>query len=155
MEPEHFQDFLTNRYFPALDHYKKRAFRNQQQYKLLQSLMLILSSITTLAVGLAPFLDFLALKVSALVCSFVVSVIAGLLRSFSYREKWAFYNKMFNDLQNEYDLYSAQANAYSDSDDKERLFVSHIRKLLNEGMSSMAFGTVPRTQTPQVSPSTK
>src|SRR6266700_2113116 len=126
MNKEDFDAFLKRRYYPALARYKNRAFSNQQMYKRLQWITIIISVITAMLIGSEQFFDWTAIKLTALGTSVLVTGLATALKTFSYQEKWAFYNKMSTDLENEFDLYKSVSTIYSTESDKEAYFVSKI-----------------------------
>ncbi|SRR5258708_1754549 len=153
MDKEAFDDFLKRRYYSALIQYKNRAFSNQQMYKRLQWFTIVLSVITAILVGSEQFFNWTPIKLLALATSVIVSGLATALKTFSYQEKWALYNKISTDLENEFDSYKSSSGSYADESDKESLFVSKIIAILNERAASMLYATIPPpTRTPQELP---
>lgn len=143
MDKELFDDFMKRRYRPALARYKNRAFSNQQMYKKLQWFTIITSVVTAMLVGSEQFFDWPPIKLVALGASVVVSGLATALKTFSYQEKWAFYNKMSTELENKFDIYKANTGPYTKEADKESFFISKIIDILNEGTDGMLYATIP------------
>jgi hypothetical protein len=143
MDADKFEHFLKERYKRELNHYRQRAHSNQLQYKQLQWSLIILSLISAIAVALEAFFDWLPLRVLAAIITIMVSGLATILKTFSYQEKWAFYCKMCNELENEWDLYQAGTERYKQVDDKEQYFVMRIRALLDQGINTMHNLTLP------------
>ena len=147
MDVNKFESFLQERYEPELEHYRKRAILNQRQYKQLEWGMIIFSLASAVAVALEAFFDWVPLKVFAAIIAILVTGLATILKTFNYQEKWAFYRKMCNDLENEWDLYQAEAERYKQEKDKEQYFVMRIRAILDQGVNTMPNLTLPPPHT--------
>jgi Protein of unknown function (DUF4231) len=142
MEEQKFEKFFKTTYTAKLIHYRQRALYNQRRYQWLTWAIVIFSMMTAILVGLEPFFDWLIIKLLAIVLSIIVSSLTAALKTFNFQEKWAFYNKICNELENEYDLYQANAEGYASTDDKERYFVVRVWALINQTTTLMKNATV-------------
>src|SRR5579859_7645950 len=130
MDKHQFEQFFKTTYTTKLTHYRQRALHNQRRHQWLTWAIVICSMLTAILVGLEPFFDWLIIKLLAIVLSIIVSSLTGALKTFKFEEKWDFYNKICNELENEYALYQANAEGYELTDDKERYFVVRVRALI-------------------------
>lgn len=146
MDKEALDDFMKRRYYLVLNQYQERAFHNQRTYKILRWIMIVLSMATAILLGSEQFFDWVPIKLVALITSVIVSGLATALSTFSYQEKWTFYNKMCTDLENEFDIYIANGDTYSKVDDKESMFVTRVNHIINEGVNTMPTLTIPRSR---------
>ncbi len=146
MDKEVFHEFMKSRFYPTLNQYKERAFRNQQAYKGLQWIMIVFSTATAMLLGSEQFFDQVPLKVIALITSIIVSGLATALRTFGYQERWTLYNKMRIELESEFDTYIANGEGYSKAEDKESLFIMRVNSIINEGMNTLPTLTIPRSR---------
>jgi hypothetical protein len=144
MKPDKFNAFLDNTYIPKRNFYYQRARYHQRTYQVLQWLTIGLSLANAILVGLQPFFSSLWLKVLAVVCSITIASLAVILKTFNYQEKWANYNKTFNDLEAEYDIYLANGEKYSEEADKESYFILRVRGILNQANATNPYTTVPQ-----------
>ena len=144
MDKEDFEKFLQDRYYPALQHYYSRAFRNQQIYRWIEWAIIGLSLVTAILVAIEGFFDWLYLKLSAVVTSVIVTSLAAALKTLNSQAKSAFYSKVCNRLENEYDIYKSGSEVYESTDNKESFFVIRVRAILNEA-STIKDGTIPST----------
>ncbi len=134
MEKDAFDRFLRERYHSSLDHFRHRAIYNRRIYNWLQWSIIILSGLNALLIGLQTVFDSIQGKVTALVISVIISILAGAFKTFNFQEKWATYQKLIVNMENEYDLYTASSGIYSQNDNKESLFVTQVRAIITEGI---------------------
>ena len=146
MDKVAFDDFMKRRYYFVVNQYKTRAYYNQRTYRILRWIMIVLSMATAILLGSEQFFDLIPIKLVALITSVIVSGLATALNTFSYQEKWTFYNKMCTDLENEYDIYLANAETYSKADDKDSMFITRVNRIINEGVNTMSTLTIPRSR---------
>jgi hypothetical protein len=142
MDGQKFEQFFKKTYTIKLEHYRQRARYNQQCSRWVTWTIVIFSMATAILVGLEPFFDWLIIKLLAIVLSIIVSSLTATLKTFNFQEKWDSYNKACNELENEYDLYQANAEGYASADDKEREFIIRVRALINQTTTSMKYATV-------------
>jgi Protein of unknown function (DUF4231) len=143
MKLDRFNAFLENTYIPKKDFYYQRARYHQRTYQNLQWLTIGLSLANAILVGVQPFFSFIWIKVLAMVCSITVASLAVVLKTFNYQEKWAAYNKTFNDLEKEYDIYLAGGEKYSKEQDKESYFILRVHGILDQANATNPYTTVP------------
>ena len=91
-----------------------------------------------------PFFSFIWIKVLALVCSITIASLAVVLKTFNYQEKWSLITE-FNDLEEEYDIYLAGGEKYSEEQDKESYFILRVRGILNQANATNPYATVPQS----------
>src|SRR5947209_10680312 len=116
---EKFQQFLTNKYQPALDNAQQRVLYHQRVAKWFEWLLIVFSAITTILLAISSFLKELPITPLIAICSAIVTVIATTMKSLDTQAKWSFYQKLENDLQDEYYLYSFDCDEYKQSTNKE------------------------------------
>src|SRR5579859_4929891 len=143
MEQEAFQQFLKVKYQGELRQARQRALHHQRLAKWSEWGLLAFSALTTILLAFSSFLKNLPITPLTAVCSAVVTVIAATMKSLRTQEKWSFYQKLSNDLDNEYYLYSAQEGIYQKFSDKEAQFVKRIITRLNEADQEMPRRTLP------------
>ncbi len=142
MDEQKFEQFFKTTYTTKLTHYRQRALYNQRRYQWLTWAIVVCSMTTAILVGLEPFFDWLIIKLLAIVLAIIVSSLTTALKTFNFQEKWDFYNKISNELENEHDLYQASAEHYASTDDKERYFVVRVWALINQSTTLMKNATV-------------
>lgn len=137
MDTEDFQQFLRNKYQPELDQARQRARYHQRFAKWSEWILIIFSAITTILLAFSSFLNGLSVMPLTAICSAIVTVIATTMKSLKTQEKWSFYQKLGNDLDNEYYLYSSGEGVYQKFSDKQAQFVKRVIALLNEADRKM------------------
>lgn len=149
MEREVFDDFLQNQYLPTLEHNEKRAAYNRLFYQYLQWSIIVLSGLNALLVGLQTIFEPIFIKIITLIVSILISILAGVFKTFNFQEKWAEYHKRATKLKYEYNMYSAGADAYAQTKDKDKEshFVERVGTLFTEWTNNMPNATIQRSRT--------
>ncbi|MGH2509962.1 MAG: DUF4231 domain-containing protein [Ktedonobacteraceae bacterium] len=137
MDQEAFEQFLKDRYYPTLHHAQQRAVHHQRVAKGLEWALIVLSATTSILLAISSLIKVLPITPIVAVLSAIVTVIASLMKSLKSHEKFSFYRKLGNDLQNEYAMYDAQIGGYQKFADKEQLFVKRILSLLGKADQKM------------------
>src|SRR5579859_1523231 len=122
MDQEAFQQFLKDKYQAELRQARRRATHHQRFAKWSEWGLIILSAITTILLAISSLFKGLSLTPIITMCSAFVTVIAATVKSLQTQEKWSFYQKLSNDLDNEYYLYKAQEGIYQKFADKDVQF---------------------------------
>jgi len=149
VDQQAFQQFLKNKYEAELHLARQRAVYHQRFAKGSEWGLIVFSAITTILLAISSFLKELPITPITAVCSAIVTVIAATMKSLKTQEKWSFYQKLSNDLENEYYLFQAHEGIYQKFADKDAQFVKRVISLLDEANQKMPQRTLPDT------PSTK
>lgn len=145
MDQEAFQQFLTSKFHVELRQAQQRATHHQRFAKWSEWGLILFSSITTILLAISSFLKGLPITPFTAVCSAFVTIVAATMKSLRTQEKWSFYQKLSNDLENEYYLYKAQEGIYHKFTDKDAQFVKRVISLLDEANKKMPQRTLPDT----------
>jgi hypothetical protein len=137
VDQEAFQQFLTSKFQVELRQARQRATHHQRFAKWSEWGLIIFSSITTVLLAISSFLRGLPITPLTAVCSAFVTTIAATMKSLRTQEKWSFYQKLSNDLENEYYLYKAQEGIYHKFTDKEAQFVKRVISLIDDANKKM------------------
>lgn len=143
MEQEAFQQFLKEKYQPELHQAKRRALYHQRFAQRSEWGLILFSAITTILLAISPFLHGFPIMPLTAICSTIVTVIATITKSLRTQEKRSFYQKLSDDMENEYYLYQAREGIYQKFADKEAQFVKRIITLLKEANQNMPQRTLP------------
>lgn len=132
MEPQQFKKYLDERYKNQVDWYDKKSMINQKKYNYIQFFLIIFSSLTPILI----VIDFCQpinayIKWSPVFTSVIVAILTSVLKCFKYQENWINYRSTCETLKKEYYYYEAAINQYSDSEDKEALFVERVESLIS------------------------
>ena len=137
VDQEAFQQFLKNKFQAELRQARLRAAHHQRFTKWSEWGLIFFSAATTILLAISSFLKGLPITPITAVCSAFVTVIAATMKSLKTQEKWSFYQKLSNDLDNEYYLYKAQEGIYQKFADKDAQFVKRVISLLDEANQKM------------------
>lgn len=132
MEQQRFDDYLQNRYRDQIDWYDKKSMSNQNTYKNIQKVLIILSASTPVLIAIT-FYYFTKWYVALfpIVISVIVAILTSVVKTFKYQENWMNYRTICETLKKEYYLYQAEIGDYGDTVDKEALFVERVESLIS------------------------
>lgn len=111
-----------------MEWYNKKSALYKRLHNVSQVALIILSAITPVLILLQDW-DF---KSFAIVTSTAVSAIVALAAKFKIYETWIGYRGATEAMRREYSLYSCSAGNYHDVDDKDRLFIENIEKIITD-----------------------
>lgn len=132
MDKAAFDQYLKERYFDQIDWYDRKSLWNQKWYTRLQWCMIILAALTPALVAIdASALDLAFVKWIAVVTSFSVAVLAAALKTFKFQENWMNYRTTCETLRKEIHLYRGGVGEYSNTKDREALFVERVESLIS------------------------
>ncbi|MCK4752148.1 MAG: DUF4231 domain-containing protein [Planctomycetes bacterium] len=128
MEQELFEKYLKERYEKEIDWYDKTSIKNKRFYKFFQWGALIISPIVVVLVAFLPEeIKWLTATIAA-----ILAIITAALKAFKYQENWLTFRTIAESLKKEKYFYEAELNDYSDSSDKEALFVERVEALISK-----------------------
>lgn len=132
MDKEAFSEYMKNRYEQQIAWYDSKASENQATYRLLQWSAIILAALTPVLIEL----DLDAVMGNgfgrlATLTSVLVAILTSGLKTFKYQENWITYRTTCETLRKERHFYDAELGEYSQSDDKEALFVDRVESLIS------------------------
>lgn len=92
-------------------------------------------------------------KLLSLIISVAVVILASLIKTFNYQEKWVNYSIIYHDLESEIAHFYAGVGAYASADiDTESLFKSNVESILSRADEVwLAIHKPDRTQSPSPS----
>jgi len=120
MDKEIFNEYIETRYQSQLSYYSKASSKNQNRYKQLQWVLIILSATAPI---LAAF-DLKQMQVPVVIISGLVAILTAVLKTFQYQELWINYRATSELLKPEIYYYKFGVGPYSENGiDRETLFV--------------------------------
>lgn len=129
MEVAEFEKYLEERYHPQIKWYDTKAIANQNTYKIIQWLVIILAAVTPVLVAVAikgTWEHWVAVVISAL-----VAIGTAALKTFKYQENWINYRTTCETLRKEIHYYNARINDYETSNDPMALFIERVEALIS------------------------
>ena len=129
MEDAEFEKYLEERYYPQIKWYDKKSISNQNIYKIIQWIVIILAAVTPVLVAIVDveaWLRWVAVVISAL-----VAIGTSVLKTFKYQENWINYRTTCETLRKEIHYYNASINDYESSNDPMALFVERVEALIS------------------------
>jgi hypothetical protein len=143
MDKEVLDQYIHEKYQPALAYYMEKARSYRRTYVQMQWSILVLSGLNAFLIGLQTLFDWTLIRIITFLISVVISVLAGAFKAFDYQGKWTAYNQIVTNLRYEYDMHMAEAGEYSQASDKDKLFIAKVSALMREVSGDMPNITVP------------
>ena len=131
MEKTEFDIYITERYQPQVSWYDEKSKYNQDWYKWLQLILIILSALTPVIIAMDFCYQDAIYRVLSICSAVLVAIIGSGLKVFKFQENWIDYRTTCETLKKEIYLYRASASEYSDTPDKEALFVERVESLIS------------------------
>jgi hypothetical protein len=132
MEDNVFRSWRKERFEGELNGSALWNRRNDWAYKLLQLVIIVLSSLVTVALALGKFVPSFPGQVCAILGSLIVTAAAASLKIFNFQGKALHYARKYDALMREQSLYEAAADDYSETEDKSQLFVRRVEEIISE-----------------------
>ncbi len=127
MEQAKFEEYQTKRYQNQIDWYSDRATRNKRFYYAFQWGVIVLSaSIPVLIASIPKTHQWITIAISIF-----LAIGTTALKTFKFQENWINYRTISETLKKEKYFYDAGLDAYSDTSDKEALFVERVESLIS------------------------
>ena len=127
MEVAEFEKYLEERYHPQIKWYDIKAISNQNTYKSIQWLVIILAAVTPVLVAMGVTWE----RWVAIVISALVAIGTSVLKTFKYQENWINYRTTCETLRKEIHYYNARINDYETSNDPMALFIERVEALIS------------------------
>ena len=129
---EEFEHYLCERYYDQCAWYDQKAGINKRWYYYFQTLVIVLSALTTLTVAMGVyFQQFTWFRLVALTTASIVTVLASLQKIYRFQEQWIDYRNTAETLKKEKHLYDARLSGYATANCAEQLFVERIESLIS------------------------
>lgn len=126
------EQYVEKRYQAQVRWYDGRASANKKAYQVYHTSIAILSAIITIAVGIGMHdRDRILWQIVSLTASAVVAVLAGLQRTFRFRDNWVDYRTTAEDLKKEEQYHRFLCGDYAASANPDRLFVERVEALIS------------------------
>jgi len=127
MEPAVFDKYLEERYYPQIDWYDKKANLNQNIYRIIQWIVIILAAVTPILVVIGGTWErWIAVIISAL-----VAIGTSTLKAFKYQENWINYRTTCETLRKEIHFYNANVDDYENCEDPTSMFVRRVEAMIS------------------------
>ena len=127
MKQSEFDDYFKNRYQNQIQWYDKRAGTCKKRYQTTQWCVIILSAMVPVLIASVPD----SLEWIPLVLSILLAIGTTSLKTFKYQENWINYRTTAETLKKEHIFYLAGIGDYSDSSDRDALFVDRSESLIS------------------------
>lgn len=132
MDPSQFESYLKDRYEPQIQWYEKRSASTKKSYEIFQWGLIVLSALTPVLVvidfvGTANFF----LRCMPIVTSVLVAILSSGSKTFKFQENWMNYRTTCETMKKEIHFYKAGSGEYSQTDNKEKLFVERVESLIS------------------------
>ena len=122
------QEYLTKRVQDQIQWYDTKSTWNQQRYKSLKLIVIVLSVSIPFLTGLIDDYEFpLAIVVGAM--GVTIALIEGILSLYKYQEHWIEYRKTAEQLTREQLLFNTQTGPYAD-DQTVQLLVDRCETIM-------------------------
>jgi hypothetical protein len=129
MEVAEFEKYLEERYHPQIKWYDMKAISNQNIYRIIQWIVIILAAVTPVLVAIVDVETWV--RWVAVVISALVAIGTSVLKTFKYQENWINYRTTCETLRKEIHYYNASINDYESSNDPMALFVERVEALIS------------------------
>ena len=129
METAEFEKYLEERYYPQIKWYDMKAISNQNIYKIIQWIVIILAAVTPVLVAIVDVETWV--RWVAVVISALVAIGTSVLKTFKYQESWINYRTTCETLRKEIYYYNASINDYGTSNDPMALFIERVETLIS------------------------
>ena len=148
MEQNAFSDYLTDRYEGQIDFYDHKAQHNQEMYRSMQWIVIVLAALTPILIELdvdkIAGIDF---KHVATVTSAIVAILTAGLKTFKYQENWINYRTTCETLRKEKHYFDAGVGDYAKASDKESVFVERVESLISRENTTWIAAHKPENKT--------
>ena len=124
-----FDKYLEERYSDQIQWYDRKSIWNQKWYSRLQWGMIIFAAVTPALITLD--LNFQGYKGVPILTSVIVVVLASALKTFKFHENWINYRTTCETLRKEIHLYRAGVGEYTNTKDRDVLFVERVESLIS------------------------
>ena len=132
MDKEKFQKYLKERYYDQIKWYDTKSSKCQKWYEIFQWALIIFSAMTPALIAIEWKLSlFSTLKWLPIITSIFVAILTSALKTFKLQENWISYRTTCETLKKEIHFYEANVDEYTDSKDKEALFVKRVENLIS------------------------
>ncbi len=127
MEVDKFESYLKDRYNDQIKWYSDKSSRNKSLYMVFQWGVIIFStSLPVLVASIPKEYQWITIGISI-----ILAIGTGSLKTFKFQENWVNYRTISESLKKEKHFYDAELSDYSNSDDKEALFVERVETLIS------------------------
>lgn len=132
MDTNKFEQYLKKRYEDQVDWYDRKSLDNQNKYKWFQFALIVFSALTPVLIALTfGYEDIEVVKWIPIGTSVIVAILASTLKTFKYHEHWINYRTTCETLKKEYHFFEANVGDYTDTVDKQALFVERTEALIS------------------------
>lgn len=128
MEQELFEKYLKERYEKEINWYDTTSTKNKKFYNFFQWGAISISAIVPVLVACLPEkIKWITATIAA-----ILAIITAALKAFKYQENWLNFRTIAESLKKEKHFYDAELNDYSNSSDKEAVFVERVEALISK-----------------------
>lgn len=137
MDKDDFQKYINERYDDQITWYDKNSLKNKNYYEIFQGALIIFSAITPvlIAIQMDPIISSY-LKWFPIFTSVFVAILASILKTFKYQEKWLNYRTISETLKKEIHFYNGNIDDYDGVEDKEALFIGRVESIISRENTS-------------------
>jgi hypothetical protein len=132
VEQKDFEVWKEERFVGELSGCFRWAHRNDWAYKTLQLVIILVSSLITVALALQRFFPGFPGQVSAIFGALGVTCSASALKIYNFQGKALYYAHKYDALMREHTLYKAGSTEYSGAHDKDQLFMEKVEDIILE-----------------------
>ncbi len=130
MEASAFKSYLTDRYQDQISWYQRKAATNKSRYQIFQWTVIVLSAIVPVLVALPIKYQVEYHQLLTIVVSVFLAIGTAGVKAFKFQENWINYRSTSERLIQEKYYYEGNVGEYSETGDKESLFVKRVEALL-------------------------
>lgn len=127
MNRKEFETYLKERYNDQIDWYARKATTNKRLYTCFQWSVIVLSAGIPVMVASIPD----NLQIITIITSIILAVGTAGLKTFKFQENWINYRTISETLKKEKYFYDANLDDYSNTSNKESLFVERVETLIS------------------------
>ncbi|MCK4796255.1 MAG: DUF4231 domain-containing protein [Spirochaetes bacterium] len=137
MNKDDFQKYINERYYDQINWYDENSLKNKNYYETFQGALIVFSAITPvlIAIQMDPIMSSY-LKWLPIFTSVFVAILASILKTFKYQEKWLNYRTISETLKKEIHFYNANIDDYYGVEDKEALFIERVESIISRENTS-------------------
>ncbi|MEK6303920.1 MAG: DUF4231 domain-containing protein [Acidobacteriota bacterium] len=129
MTDEKFEEYLNERYRPAIGYYESQATTNKRMYNRFQWSVIIISAVMPVLVVSTNQTDYFRWAAAGL--SVLLAIGTSALKAFKFQENWMNFRQIAETLKQERYFYEAEIGAYAAAPDKLALFVDRVESLIS------------------------
>jgi len=127
MDADKFAEYLTSRFQDQITWYNDSASRNKLLYQIFQWSVIILSATVPVLVASMPK----KYQWFTIAVSIVLAIGTAALKTFRFQENWINYRTVSETLKKEKHFYDAGLDNYTNTDDREALFVERVESMIS------------------------